>query len=468
MGCRRRFRTAICSNVTRIPERRVQNHDMSDTAKSQLAHALDVVADTESKVHAYRCLLEPEALSAAAGADTNPKSTPINGWPFAVKEVFDVAGVEITGGSQAFKDRIASADATVVGRLRSAGGVLVGTQIAHELTCGLDQPPTRNPWNLNCYPGGSSAGAGVSVAVGSARFALGTDAAGSVRIPAAMTGTTGLKPTWGLISRHGVMRQASAPSIDHVGIIARSATEIAQILTVIVGPDPWDEATLQTRPIHPEAPQYNNRVAVLGKATLEGMAKIYPLDPDINDAFSNACDVFRKAGAEIIEVELPTLPKAGEAIVTFFAAELACANAKTLAKRRADYNPSVAEMIETGLKIPAEQLMRAVRTRSQLRREIATALGSTAAHFLVTPTTPRPAMPLSQLVPSDELGTLVPFTCGFNLSGNPAISLPCGQTRNGLPIGLQIVGQHFADNALLDVAKQFQELTDWHSRRPNL
>lgn len=441
---------------------------MSDTAKSQLAHALDVAGQTESKVHAYRHLLERDALSAAATADKNPGLSPVNGWPFAVKEVFDVAGVQISGGSRAFKDRIATTDATAIERLRSAGGVLVGTQIAHELTCGFDQPPTRNPWNLTCYPGGSSAGAGVSVAVGSARFALGTDAAGSVRIPAAMTGTTGLKPTWGLISTHGVMRQASAPSIDHVGIIARSAAEIAQVLPVIAGPDPWDPATLQARPTQRAGPQNNNRIAVLGEATLEALAKIHPLDPDIRNAFSDACAVFRQAGAEITKVELPTLPMAVDAIVTFFLAELACANAKMLAERKADYNPAVAEAIETGLAIPADRLLQAQRTRSQLRQEIGAALASTGPHCLMTPTTPRPATPLMDFDPSEELATLVPFTCGFNLSGNPAISLPCGQTRHGLPIGLQIAGRHFSETALLDLAKQFQGLTDWHERRPPL
>lgn len=441
---------------------------MSDAADSQLARALDVVAHTESKVHAYRRVLEREARLAAATADTNPVASPISGWPFAVKEVFDVAGVETSGGSQAFKDRIATADATVVGRLRSAGGVLVGTQIAHELTCGCDQPPTRNPWNLACYPGGSSAGAGVSVAVGSARFALGTDAAGSVRIPAAMTGTTGLKPTWGLISAHGVMRQASAPSIDHVGIVARSAADIAQILPVIVGPDPWDPATLQARQAHDEAPRHNTRIAVLGNVTLEALAEIHPLDPDIKDSFSDACAVFRRAGAEIVELELPTLPHAVEASVTFFSAELACANAKTLAERKADYNAAVVEVIETGLAIPADRLGQALRTRSQLRQEITSVLASAGAHFLLTPTTPRPAMPLSQLDPSEDLATLIPFTCGFNLTGNPAISLPCGLTRSGLPIGLQIVGRHLTDSALLDLAQQYQGMTDWHERYPHL
>lgn len=441
---------------------------MSETATSQLTLAMDAIARTEGKVHAYRHLLEREARDAANQVDTDPTSSPLKGWPFAVKEVFAVAGVVTSGGSKAFSERIPSVDATVIKRLKSAGGILLGTQIAHELTCGLDQPPTRNPWNIACYPGGSSAGAGVSVAVGSARFALGTDAAGSVRIPAAMTGTTGLKPTWGLISCHGVMRQASAPSIDHVGIIARSAEEIARILPMVAGPDPWDRATLQARTAWDAASEDNSRIAVLGEATLQALSKICSLDPDIESAFSEARDVFRQAGAEFIELELPTLPSAVEAIVTFFSAELACANAKTLTERRSDYSPGIAEMIENGLAISEDQLLHAVRTRSQLRQELMEAQTATNTHFLITPTTPRPAMRLTQFDPAQELATLIPFTCGFNLTGNPAISVPCGQTGDGLPIGLQIIGGHFKETALLDLATRFQRLTDWHERRPQL
>ena len=125
-------------------------------------------------------------------------------------------------------------------------------------------------------------------------------------------------------------------------------------------------------------------------------------------------------------------------------------------------------MIETGLAIPADQLERALRTRSRLRQEIISAFASADAHLLLTPTTPRPAMPLSQFDPSEELATLIPFTCGFNLTGNPAISLPCGLTRDGLPIGLQIVSRHHTDAALLELAQQYQRMTDWHERYPHL
>ena len=418
---------------------------MSETASDQLTRTLDAVARTEDKVHAYRHLLGQDARSSAAAADVNASASPVFGWPFAVKEVFDVANVQTSGGSRAYQDRVAAFDATVVGRLKAAGCTLLGTQVAHELTCGLDLPPTRNPWDLTCYPGGSSAGAGVSVAVGSARFALGTDAAGSVRIPAAMTGTTGLKPTWGLVSSHGVMREASAPSIDHVGIIARSAEEITKILSVLTSPDPWDAATLQARPTGHDVIGGADRIAVLGKETLKALSDINPLDPDIDSAFSQSCDVFRQADVEIVEVELPILPRAVDAIVTLFAAELSCANAQTVKHHRDLFAPAVADMIETGLAIPADQLKDAVKIRSSLRDELSAAFGASGGHFLLTPTTPRPAMPLANFDPTEELGTLIPFTCGFNLTGNPAISLPCGQTTGGLPIGLQIVGLHFTD-----------------------
>lgn len=439
---------------------------MSETASDQLTSALETAARTEDKVHAYRHLLAQDARSSAAAADLNASSSPLFGWPFAVKEVLDVAGIRTSGGSRAYQDRVAAFDATVVARLRAAGCILLGTQIAHELTCGLDQPPTRNPWDLACYPGGSSAGAGVSVAVGSARFALGTDAAGSVRIPAAMTGTTGLKPTWGLISAHGVMREASAPSIDHVGIIARAAEDIAQILPILTNPDPWDAATLQPRPDQSDVTADADQIAVLGSETLKALSDTSPLDPDIESAFSQSCDVFRQAGAEIVEVELPTLQRAVDAIVTLFAAELSCANAQTVTKRRDLFTPTVADMIETGLAIPADQLKDAVKIRSSLRDELSAAFGASGAHFLLTPTTPRPAMPLANFDPTEELGTLIPFTCGFNLTGNPAISVPCGQTAGGLPIGLQIVGRHFMDAALLDLARSFQQRTHWHELRP--
>ena len=202
-----------------------------------------------------------------------------------------------------------SHDATVVGRLRGAGAVLVGTHVSHELTCGLDQPPTRNPWALDSYPGGSSAGGGASVAVGSAAFALGTDAAGSVRIPAAMTGVVGFKPTAGLVSAHGVVRHATAPSIDNVGILARTVPEVSAVLEVIAGPDPADAATLWEltgggAAASAEAPGglAGRRLGILGDSTRAALDVRTPPEREVWSSFDAACDVLRHLGAELVPV----------------------------------------------------------------------------------------------------------------------------------------------------------------------
>jgi len=447
-----------------------EEEPVPERASDQLTKALIVAAKTESTVQAYRHILEDKARTDAAEVDAAKISSPIHGWPFAVKEVFDIAGVPTSGGSAAFHGRVPETDATAVQLLRHAGAVLVGTLISHELTCGLDTPPTRNPYDTDCYPGGSSAGAGVSVAVGSARFALGTDAAGSVRIPAVMTGTTGFKPTFGLISSHGVMRQATAPSIDHVGIIAKTASDVSEVFNVISAPDMQVSATLHhiAEPSSSPIACDGLRLAVLGKKTLSALAEIYPLDREIEAAFLVACDTFRSAGARIEEIEIPALSQAIETIVTFFSAELSCAHADLLTSRRKSYHPGVLNMIEEAFTMSADQLLQAVRTRVAIRQDIASAFDATRAKFLLTPTTPRTAMSLGNFDPSKELGSLITFTCGFNLSGNPAISLPCGQTAGGLPVGLQIVGPQYSDLSVLEISRHFQELTKWHRMRPPL
>ncbi|MEM8975862.1 MAG: amidase, partial [Pseudomonadota bacterium] len=251
-----------------------------------------------------------------------------------------------------------------------------------------------------------------------------------------------------------------------VGIVARSAAEITRILPILAGPDPWDKATLQSRPASIDRPRPAAKIAVLGTATLESIAKSCALDPEIKAAFTEACDVFRQTGTEVVEIDCPTLPLAVEAIVTFFSVELACANAEILAERRDDFSPAVAEMIESGLEIPEDQLLSAIEIRSQLRQELTHALEEADAQALLTPTTPRPAMPLADFDPTQQLASLVPFTCGFNLTGHPAISLPCGQTQKGLPIGLQVVGHHYKETSLLKLADEFQKLTHWHELRP--
>lgn len=443
---------------------------MPDTVQQHLAQVLDCLHDTEPQLHAYVHVAEEAARSAAEVADFSASKGTLHGQCFAVKEVFEVAGIPTSGGCRVLQEHVPKRDATVVRRLREAGAILVGTQVSHELTCGLDEPPTRNPWNNECYPGGSSAGAGVSVAVGSADFALGTDAAGSVRIPAAMTGTVGFKPSAGMVSKQGVLRRASAPSIDNVGIVARTVEAVGAVFDVIAGPDPLDVATLQQVPEgdfgqQDKAVLQGLRFAVLGEQTRQSLDQSWPMDEEIDRAFREACTQLTDAGAEMVTIDLPGLANATPAIVAFFSQELAAAHRDLVDHRALDYHPQVHAMLKQTLESNGEGVADAVRVRSQLRNEISEAFGAAGVELLLTPTTPRVAMPLSTFDPTEELGSLIPYTCGYNLTGQPAISVPCGFTAAGLPIGLQMVGVHYRDAELLRIAQAYEQLNSWFKQQ---
>ena len=426
-------------------------------------------------VHAYVHIDADDARAAAEKADSAEPTSALHGLPFAVKEVIEVSGIPASGGSRVLADHIPKRDATVVRRLRRAGAVLVGTQVSHELTCGLDEPPTRNPWDVGRYPGGSSAGGGVSVAVGSAHFALGTDAAGSVRIPGAMTGVVGLKPTAGLVSSHGVVRRATAPSIDHIGVLARSIGDAADVLEVIAGPDPADGATLRVAsvpstvetPSRGQASIEGARLAVFGEATQAALDGLVAPEPDIVKVVHAAYRQLQDLGAILVPIELPTLVHCTQAIVTLFSTELAAAHLQLLSTRRAEYHPAVGGMLAAAVETPVEQVIEAVDVRTRLRQEVTEAFHTAEIEVLVSPTTPRAAMPLHSFDPEEELGTLIPYTCPFNLTGQPAVSVPCGFTSEGMPVGLQVVGVPFGESQIVRVAAAYEQATGWHDCHPD-
>lgn len=427
-------------------------------------------------MHAYVNVDADGARAAAEAADADEALGAVHGVPFAVKEVIEVSGIPASGGSRVLADHIPEHDATVVQRLRRAGAVLIGTQVSHELTCGLDEPPTRNPWDLRRYPGGSSAGGGVSVAVGSAHFALGTDAAGSVRIPGAMTAVVGLKPTAGTVSSYGVVRGATAPSIDHVGILAPSVSDAADVLGVISGPDPADAATLRAAPAsspdgepnHLRASIEGTRLAVFGEATQAALNDLVAPEPDVVEVVAAAYEQLQALGATLVPVEIPTLVDSSQAIVTLFSTELAAAHRRLLARRPEQYHPAVGAMLAAALETPAEQIKHAVAVRTHLRHEVAHSFRTAGVEALVSPTTPRAAMPLDAFDPTEELGTLIPYTCPFNLTGQPAISVPCGFTSAGMPVGLQVVGQAFGESQMLRVAAAYEHATCWRDCHPGM
>ncbi|MBN9252925.1 MAG: amidase [Mesorhizobium sp.] len=436
---------------------------MRESATTLVEQAIANLDRTEPDVHAYARVFEKQALEQARQLDGEADRGPLHGVPFAVKEVFEVAGVETTGGSRALAGRIAEADAAVVQRLRSSGAVLIGTQVSHELTCGLDEPPTRNPWNLACYPGGSSAGAGVSVAVGSALFALGTDAAGSVRIPAAMTGVVGFKPSMGAVSKRGVIREASAPSIDNVGIVARDVALVAHVFGAISFADAGDTQSLLRRPhvskieVRDLPSPEGRRIAILGERTMEMLDRIFERQTEVKLAFERCCERLASRGARLVELELPGLAQAGNVITTFFSQELAFAHRKLLHARGADYHPQVREMLAAAMAASPTLLDEVMTLRMGLAVDVERGFGALSVDALLTPTTPRVAMPLADFDPTKELGTLIPYTCGFNLTGHPAISIPNGVDGNGMPIGVQLVGKRYDDHALLQLAAGLEQ-----------
>jgi Asp-tRNA(Asn)/Glu-tRNA(Gln) amidotransferase A subunit family amidase len=413
-----------------------------------LDEATDRLIATEPRVRAY-----VHVDIAGARAQLAAAKGPLAGVPFGVKDVIAVTGMPLGCGSALFDGEVAEVDATAVRMLREAGAVVVGKQVTHELTCGLDEPPTRNPWSLDSYPGGSSAGGGVSVAVGSARFALGTDAAGSVRIPAAMTGVVGVKPTWGRISHDGVRRAASAPSIDHVGILAPSVSVAAEVLEVTGGVEPGS----------PPNELAGVRVGVL----TNDLHDAFGTDAAVLVRVDEAIGILEALGAELVSVEVPSLPLAARAIFTIFPVELALAHGMIPSRRPEAYSDGVRKLLELGAAMPDEWLRAARRLRGRLRRELGEVFARLDLDVLVTPTTPRVAMPLSELEPGRDLAALVAYTCPFNLTGQPAISVPCG-FADDLPVGLQIVARPFDEATALAVAGRYEGVTDWHRRRPTV
>ena len=446
---------------------------MNDSASAIVARTLAQIEKVDPTMRAFVHVLDPEARQVAAELDKNGCRGLLQGLTFGVKEVIDVAGVQTTGGCRNLGRRIPTRDATVVKRLKAAGSILVGTQVSHELTVGLDEPPTRNPWDLSRYPGGSSAGAGVSVITGCASFALGTDAAGSVRIPAAMTGTVGFKPTIGTVSKYGIMRQASAPSIDNVGIIATTVDLVSRVFDVIGGPDVADPQTLLrvSFPRDNQVTRSSNlrgvKIGVLGRRTMDSINEIYPLQEQVGRVFLEACDRLKCEGAVLIDVEVLNWADAVSTVSTIFSFELADAHRTLLPRNGENYHPSVLGMLQQALKLSPLEIAEAVASRTRTSLSLKEAMLTANVNAIVTPTTPRPAMVLQSFEPSRELKSLIPYTCVCNLTGNPALSVPIGLTDEGIPIGLQVVGRHLEDRWVLWLGGQIEK---WHSppRLPQL
>ncbi len=389
---------------------------------------------------------------------------PLHGVPVALKDLIDTAGVRTTAASALYKDRVPDRDAEVVRRLRQAGAVVVGKNNLHEFAYGGSSlvshfAEVHNPWDLGRIAGGSSGGSAAAVVAGLAYAAIGTDTAGSIREPAALCGCVGLKPTYGRVSSRGVI--PLSPSLDHVGPLAATVSDAALVLQAIAG---YDAADITTADV-PVA-DYVSALREGAKSLRVGVPRAYffdDLDSEVASAMEHALRGIATLVAEIKDVQLDVPTDR-----TLQAAESYAYHAENVAKTPELYQPETVRRIRSGEKISAAEYIQRRRELDEARRSIGQVF--TDVDVLVTPTMPIPAPAIAELKSDpDALRPaelkLLRNTRPFNVWGLPAISVPCGFTQSGLPIGLQIAGPHWREDLVLQLAHAYEQATAWHKRR---
>jgi aspartyl-tRNA(Asn)/glutamyl-tRNA(Gln) amidotransferase subunit A len=415
--------------------------------------------------------LEPERILAEAAAAERELAAgrprgPLHGVPIAVKDLCWTRGQRTTGGAKILADFVPDADASVVARLRAAGAVVFGKTNTPEFAYGpLDAyhyGVTRNPWDLARFPGGSSMGAAAALAAGLVPGALGSDTGGSIRHPAHWSGVTGLKPTYGRVPLAGVI--ALATSLDHVGPMTRSAEDAALLLAAIAGHDPADPTSADA-----PVPDYAADLGRPVRGLRVGVPRRYfrdALPADIGGAVEAALGELGRLGLVLRDVEIPEWEPAVAASAVLIRCEAAAEYRTVLAERAADLIPQVRERLEAGRATPAPDYVDAVRAGGRLTQ----ALGR------LFQTVDLLALPgRDQVAPlMDEGGRhshrISPrnFCSPLNIARVPALTFPCGFSAEPLPIGLQLAGRHWDEGTLLRVAHAYQQVTDWHTRRPPL
>ncbi len=430
--------------------------------------ALDGTLNAYIAVRGEEALAEAEALAGAGG----PRG-PLWGAPVAVKDVIDVAGTRTTAGSRVLAaSEPAARDAAVVERLRAAGAIVIGKLNTHEfaygaLTTSTAFGPARNPWSPDRVCGGSSGGSGAAMAAGLAAGTLGTDTAGSIRIPAAFCGVTGLRPSTGRVSNRGVLPVAR--SFDVVGPIARTAEDCALLLEAIAGADPGDPATVSA----PVPPYRQHLTGDLRGLRVGVVAELFegPIDPRVAAAVRDSLAALRGAGATLVDVEIPGLALLGTIQQAIQFPEATEAHLGWLRTRLGDYDPDVRARLLTGLFVPPTAYVlgqRARRLAHEQHRRVLERVDLLAA----------PAMPvLPPRIGEDTVTigdepvpyrlSIIPYNSPWSCVGAPAASVPCGLV-DGLPVGLALAGRRLDEATVLRAAHAFQAVTNWHERRPAL
>ena len=444
--------------------RRYRTRELSpvDVATAHLAR----IGRLDKTLGCYITVTADRALTDARAAEASIRSGsagPLAGIPVAYKDLYATRGILTTAGSALLADWVPDHDSTCVSRLQRAGMVMLGKLITHEFAFGIQFPghrfpPARNPWNPDHIPGGSSSGSGAALAAGLTVGALGSDTGGSIRGPAAFCGIVGLKPTYGRVSRAGVVTLSW--TLDHTGPMARTVEDSALMLQVLAGHDPADPASSR-EPVE-------DYTAALGQG-VRGLRVGVPRDyffhdvkPEVADAIETAMGTLRRLGAEVRDVRIPSI-WAAPAFMVIMLSEAFAYHARDLRERPDLYGEVLREKLMAGGLFTADEYVQAQRLRARLREDMHQALAE--VDVLATPTTPGTA-PSFQAVFDPNFPFARSNMAPFNMSGLPALALPCGFAPNGLPISLQLAGRPFDEATVLRAGHAYERATEWHLRRP--
>jgi aspartyl-tRNA(Asn)/glutamyl-tRNA(Gln) amidotransferase subunit A len=436
---------------------------------------LSRIQSTDQVLNSFITLLPEPARAAARRAESEISAGnyrgPLHGIPVGLKDLFNTGGVRTTSGTRLFDNFIPQQDCTVAARFHQAGAILLGKLNMHQLAYGPtgenpDYGHMHNPWDPDRFAGGSSGGSGSAAAAGQCTITMGSDTGGSVRIPAALCGIVGLKPTYGLVSRHGLTPLSWC--MDHPGPLVRTVEDAALTMNAIAGYDPNDVASSQV-----QVPDYTTALIGDIRGLRIGVPREFfeaPLDGEVAQVVRKAIDLLEGLGASVREVSFPLFEHAQAISGTILMAEAAAYHRELLARDGDKLYPPVRLRLEAGLFITAADYLKAQQGRALFNREARDLLRE--VDLLAGPTEPvtAPVLLSTEVQAGDRtIGTtaaLTQYSRPYNITGFPAISVPCGFSDAGLPIGLQLAGRPFDEVTVLRAAHAYEQATDWHQRRP--
>jgi len=443
--------------------------DQRDLVKSKEVNASDLAAACYRQIERLNPTLNAFITVIPPQENIYPPSgsMPLYGIPVAVKDLYNTKGIRTTAGSKFFADHIPQEDAFTVQKIKKAGAQIVGKTNTHEIALGVtnNNPhygACKNPWDVTRIPGGSSGGSAVAVATGMAMAALGTDTGGSIRIPASLCGVVGLKATFGRVSLRGILPLSW--NLDHAGPITRKVEDAALMLQVMGGYDELDPTSIKTLPgdyySHLKDGMQDRKIALAVGSFIEAA------DREVLEAVHTAALVLKEQGASIVEVNTDFLKEAALANALMTQADGAAFHRERLQEHPDWFGADVRQRLETGAAFTSTEYILARRTQTETKRRLELLFDE--YDVLLLPTTPITAPLLDGENAVERARQLTRFTAPFNLAGVPALSVPCGFTKEVLPIGLQIISRAWNEAGVLRAGYAFQQATEWHTKKPEI